>query len=124
MFGWDGLFCQGPGNFAELLGQHITGVVMEADTAWMRRSADELDATASAIQRQLATGDEGLASLRSAASGWTFLESLGQLEERWEELNKLLREELEQAAENIRFNASKHDGNENWVTETWHDLWN
>lgn len=97
---------------------------MKADTAWMRSAADEMDSTASAIKRQLATGDAGLASLRSAARGWTFLESLGQLEERWEDLNKLLRDELEQAAENIRFNAGKHDGNENWITETWHDLWN
>jgi len=97
---------------------------MEADTAWMRRAAKEMDSTASAIKRQLATGDKGLANLRSAAQGWTLLESLGQLEERWEDLNALLRDELGQAAENIRFNASKHDGNENWVTETWHDLWN
>ncbi|MEU8568777.1 hypothetical protein AB0C51_10495 [Streptomyces pathocidini] len=100
------------------------GGIVKADTAWMRSAAGELDATASAIKRHLATADEGLTKLRSAAQGWTFLESLGQLEERWEELNSLLRDELEQAAENIRFNASKHDGNENWITETWHDLWN
>lgn len=97
---------------------------MKADTAWMRSAANDLDSTASTIKRQLATADSGLAALKSAAQGWAFLESLGQLEERWEDLNGLLREELKDAAENVRFNASKHDGNENWVTETWHDLWN
>lgn len=95
---------------------------MKADTDWMRRCAGEMDATATTIKRQLSTGDEALANLRAAAGGWTFLESLGQLEERWENLNKLLREELEEAGENIRFNASKHDGNENVITEMWHDI--
>lgn len=95
---------------------------MKADTDWMRRCAGEMDTTATAVKRQLATADQGVAGLRAAARGWTFLASLGQLEERWETLNKLLRDELEDAGENIRFNASKHDGNENIITETWHNL--
>lgn len=97
---------------------------MEADTKWLQQCAGDVDSTAAAVKRQLSTADDGLASVRTAASGWTFLDSLGQLEERWEDLNKLLRDELEQAAENIRFNASKHDGNENWLTEMWHDMTN
>lgn len=97
---------------------------MKADTAWMRRCAQDIDATASTVQRQLRPADNALHQLRGAAHGWTFLSSLSELEERWENLNKLLRDELEKAADNIRFNASKHDGNENVVTELWHDITN
>jgi hypothetical protein len=98
------------------------GEGMRADTKWMRQCASEMDSTASQIQRRLATADEGIGNLRSSAPGWSFTGSIGQLEERWENLNKLLRDDLGEAAENIRFNASKHDGNENWITETWQDI--
>ncbi|WP_353945088.1 hypothetical protein ABII15_28340 [Streptomyces sp. HUAS MG91] len=46
------------------------------------------------------------------------------MEERWEDLNKVLRDEPELAAENIRFNASEYDGSENVLPELWHDLTN
>jgi hypothetical protein len=97
---------------------------VKADTKWMRQCAGDVDSTVETVKRQLSTGDDALAGLRAAAPGWTFLESLEQLGERWEDLNRLLRDELGEAAENIRFNASAHDGNENWLTEMWHDITN
>lgn len=97
---------------------------MEADTGWMRLRADDCDATANAIQKLLRTADESIDTLKGAAPGWSFLDSLGEMSTRWEDLNQLMRDELSEAAENIRFNASSHDGNENFITETWHKLWN
>ncbi|WP_420035857.1 hypothetical protein ACN2WE_29660 [Streptomyces sp. cg28] len=94
----------------------------KADTDWMRRRADDIDAVARQVKKQLGVADEAQTALRSGAAGWSFLGGLGQLEDRWEDLNKVLRDELEEAAENIRFNASEYGGNENVLTELWHDL--
>lgn len=95
---------------------------VKADTSWMRARADECTGTASAVQRLLGPADDAQAGLKRAAADWAFLGSLDEMKGRWEDLNSLLREELEDAAENIRFCASSHDGNENIITEIWHDL--
>ncbi|MFD8565952.1 hypothetical protein [Streptomyces sp. NPDC057694] len=96
----------------------------KADTDWMRRRADDVDAVAQQVKKQLGVADDAEGELRAGAAGWAFLDGLGQLEERWEDLNKLLRDELDKAAENIRFNAGSYDGNENFLTELWHDITN
>lgn len=98
------------------------GDEVQADTGWMRRCAADCDATAEEIRRLLTPSDEAVAGMRSAATGWSFPGSLEELSSRWETLNELLRNELFEASENIRFNASSLDGNENVITEAWHDL--
>ncbi|NLU68674.1 hypothetical protein [Streptomyces sp. HNM0574] len=95
---------------------------MEADTRWMRNAADDCDATANGIRKLLTEADDAVETLNRAAAGFDLLGGQVELSRRFELLNKLLRDELEEAAENIRFCASKHDGNENFVTETWHAL--
>ncbi|MGW1840789.1 hypothetical protein [Streptomyces sp. BBFR2] len=95
---------------------------MEADTHWMRQCAEDIDATGSAVGKLLGNADGAVNALKSAAPGWTFTGSVDELSERWEKLNELVREELSDAAENIRFNASDIDGNENFITETLHNI--
>ncbi|MCT9081456.1 hypothetical protein [Streptomyces fulvoviolaceus] len=97
----------------------------KADTDWMRRRADDMDSVIDQVRKQLGVADDARDDLESGgAEGWTYRHSLSTLEERWEDLNKLLRDELERAAENVRFNASSYDGNENMLTEAWHDAKN
>jgi len=95
---------------------------MKADTRWMRQCADDIDATAGSVRRLLGPADGAVSALKAAAPGWDFTGSVDEMSSRWETLNKVLCDELSKAAENIRFNASSHDGNENVITEMWHDL--
>ncbi|MFF9482750.1 hypothetical protein [Streptomyces sp. NPDC014733] len=95
---------------------------MEADTHWMRQCADDMDATGGAVGKLLGNADGAVGALKGAAPGWTFTDSVDELSSRWETLNKLVRDELSEAAENIRFNASDIDGNENIITETLHNI--
>ncbi|MFG2227930.1 hypothetical protein [Streptomyces sp. NPDC048644] len=88
----------------------------------MRHCADDIDATADAVRKLLGSADGAVSTLKSAAPGWSFTGSVDEMSSRWETLNKVVRDELSEAAENIRFNASDHDGNENIITETWHNL--
>jgi hypothetical protein len=95
---------------------------MEADTNWMRMIASDCEATANTVRQLLGPADTTVDMLKRGAPGWAFTGSLEEMMRRWEDLNKLLCDELSEAAENIRFNASSHDGNENFITETWHNL--
>ncbi|MEU5211747.1 hypothetical protein [Streptomyces sp. NPDC020742] len=95
---------------------------MKADTRWMRQCADDIDATGGSVRKLLGPADGAVSTLKAAAPGWDFTGSVDEMSSRWETLNKVVRDELSEAAENIRFNASSHDGNENVITEMWHDL--
>jgi len=64
------------------------------DPPWMRQRAAECDAEKEVIQRLLRPADEAVGKLRKAAAGWTFLSSLDDMANRWENLNKLLRASL------------------------------
>lgn len=75
--------------------------------------AADCDSTAAAIRKLPGPADDAVDSLRRAASGWGFLGSLDEMTERWETLNKLLRDELEEVAEDIRFCVNDYDGRSN-----------
>jgi uncharacterized protein YukE len=83
------------------------------DPPWMRQRAADCDAEKKAIQDLLGPADNAVDKLRRAATGWTFLDSLDEMSSRWENLNKLLRHELEQSADRIRDAADHHGKNEN-----------
>lgn len=93
----------------------------QVDTGWLRICAADCDGTTSAIRGQLDPADQAVSTLRSAAPGWTFLDSLDELGNRWEKLNKLLRDELDAAAEEFRYSASNYDGHENWFERQFHE---
>jgi hypothetical protein len=92
----------------------------EVDTNWLKMCANDCDSTASAVRGELGPADDAVSTLRDSAPGWVFLDSLDEMSERWEKLNKLLRSELEQAAEEFRFSASNYDGHENWFERKFH----
>ncbi|HEX6353179.1 hypothetical protein [Actinophytocola sp.] len=95
---------------------------VKVDTGWLRLCASDCDGTATAVRNELRPADDAVTKMRNAAPGWAFLGSLDQLSERWENLNKLLRDELSRAAEEFRFSASDYDGNENWVERKFHEI--
>jgi hypothetical protein len=95
---------------------------VQVDTGWLRMCASDCDGTGSAVQGQLASADDAVNRIRSAAAGWAFLDSLDDMSGRWEKLNKLLRDELGRTAEEFRFSASSYDEHENWFERRFHDL--
>lgn len=94
----------------------------EVDTNWLRACAGDCDSTGSAVQGQLTPADDATNKLRNAAPGWAFLGSLDPMNERWEKLNKLLRDELSRAAGEFRYSASNYDGHENFFERQFHEL--
>ena len=88
----------------------------------MRQRAAECDAEKEVIQRLLRPADEAVGKLRKAAAGWTFLSSLDDMANRWENLNKLLRRELDDYAGKIRDAADHHGKNEDFIEKLIDDL--
>lgn len=82
------------------------------DETWMRQRADDCRGTANAIKGLLDPADKMVGRIKTAASGWGFLESLDEMMKRWEDLNKLLREELEGSAKKIDECAGNHGRSE------------
>ncbi|WP_141747505.1 hypothetical protein [Streptomyces nanshensis] len=56
--------------------------------------------------------EDASTGLARAADGWDFINSLDELEGRWEALNKFVVQRLDQAAENFRLSADAYDANE------------
>ncbi|SFE15863.1 hypothetical protein SAMN04487819_108250 [Actinopolyspora alba] len=83
----------------------------------LRGWANNCDDRVAELKSQLAPASESFESLRSAAQGWKFAESIPLMSDRWEELNEFMRDELTEAAENFRWCADKYDENENIVVE-------
>src|SRR5262249_51804586 len=80
-----------------------------ADTAFMRALAQRCDEQAAAIRGLLSPAVLATGELGQAAPGWTFPGSLGAMTSRWETLNKLLHDEIDGIAANIRFAASEYE---------------
>ena len=81
------------------------------DETWMRQRADDCRGTANAIKGLLGPADNTVGKIKTAASGWGFLESLDEMMKRWEDLNKLL-EELDGSAKKIDECAGNHGRSE------------
>lgn len=95
---------------------------MKVDTQWLRMVAGDCDGTASAVRGQLGPADNAANTLKQAAPGWSFLGSLDDLNDRFEKLNELLRQELDHAAEEFRYSASDYDGRENFFERQFHKI--
>lgn len=95
---------------------------IKVDTHWLRMAAGDCDSTSSAIRGELKAADNAVNTLKQAAPGWSFLDSLDELNGRWEKLNELLRQELDHSAEEFRYNADDYDGKENFLERTFHKI--
>ncbi|QOV35168.1 hypothetical protein IM697_34620 [Streptomyces ferrugineus] len=56
--------------------------------------------------------EDANSDLARAADGWNFVSSLDELQGRWEALNQLVVQRLDQAAANFRLSTDAYDANE------------
>jgi hypothetical protein len=82
------------------------------DETWMQQRADDCRGTSNGTRGLLGPADGTVDKIKATASGWGFLGSLDKMMDRWEDLNKLLREELEDSAEKIDECAGNHGRSE------------
>jgi hypothetical protein len=95
---------------------------VQVDTEWLRTCAKDCEGTESAIRGELTAADGAVSKMRSTAEGWAFLGSLDEMSERWEALNKLLRDELSRAAEEFSFSSQNYRGIEHFIERRFHEI--
>ncbi|GDY33307.1 hypothetical protein [Gandjariella thermophila] len=91
-------------------------------TDWLRKRADDCDDCANAIGQQLGPASDACETIRQAAPGWEFVNSLPDMRTRWEELNNLLRERLGDGAKKFRACADQYDHNESAISTLLHAI--
>ena len=92
------------------------------DAPWMRQRAADCDAGKNTIKGLLSPADGTVGKLKSAAPGWTFIDSLDDMMKRWEDLNKLLQDELDDSANKIRECADHHGKGESFLEKAFDKL--
>jgi hypothetical protein len=85
---------------------------ISVDLQWVRRQPEKCDEIAKAIRNQLSTAEDATDALKTAAEGFELIDSLPQMMERWEDLNDLLFERLQDAGERFYQCADRFDENE------------
>jgi hypothetical protein len=88
----------------------------------MRQRADDCETIRDGINGLLRPADETVDTLKRAAAGWTFLGSLDEMMDRWQELNKLVRGELDESADKIRECADNHGRSESFIEDVIHTI--
>ena len=81
-------------------------------SSFLRRRADDCETASAIVRKTRGVAEDARTGLARAAHGWKFVDSLDELEDRWEALNKLVVQRLDQAAENFRLSANAYDANE------------
>jgi hypothetical protein len=89
---------------------------------WMRRRANDCRGAAKEIKGLLRPADTAAEKLKAAADGWEFHGSIGEMMKRWEDLNDLLREEFDEAADKIDECAGNHGRHEDTLEKIFKTL--
>lgn len=87
---------------------------LQVSPQWLESRAKDCDAACEVLWRLLGPAKEAFDALGRAAPGWSFVDSIDDMEGRWEKLNGLVRQRLGTAADNFRmsageFNRIEHD---------------
>lgn len=85
------------------------------DETWMRQRASDCRSTADGVRTLLGPADEAVGLIKRAANAWGFLSSLDEMRQRWEDLNKLLHDELNDSADKIDECAGNHGRHEDAI---------
>jgi hypothetical protein len=81
-------------------------------SSFLRGRADHCETASEIIRKTLGVAEDASAGLARAADGWEFVSSLDELQGRWEALNNVVVQRLDQAAANFRISADAYDANE------------
>ncbi|TDD06917.1 hypothetical protein E1181_11535 [Saccharopolyspora terrae] len=77
---------------------------------------------ANRIKSQLEPADSACADVRKALDDWDIADGVSGLQQRWEALNELLRDELDDAAEAFEESADQYDDDELRIVEWFRHL--
>ncbi len=86
--------------------------------SWLKKRAYDCDETAAAVNSTFGPSQDVFEYLAWAAQGWEFVQSIDEMQSRWNDLNKHLQERLHQAAENFRMSADSYTKTESAHAET------
>ncbi|MDI9835115.1 hypothetical protein [Streptomyces sp. KAU_LT] len=81
-------------------------------SSFLRRRASDCETASEIIRKTKGVAEDANADLARAADGWQFTSSLDELQGRWEALNNVVVQRLDQAATNFRLSADAYDDNE------------
>ncbi|MCI2424164.1 hypothetical protein MOQ72_42900 [Saccharopolyspora sp. K220] len=88
----------------------------------LRDWAKDCGAVATRIEQQLKPAESACEDMRNALDGWAIADGVSDLRDRWEELNELLRDELDEAADSFEKSADQYDDDENRIIEWFRHL--
>jgi len=86
---------------------------ISVDLPWIRKQPEKFEEIANAIRNQLGPSEDATELLERAADGFELTDSLPKMMDRWEELNDLLCERLQDVGDRFRQCADRYDDNEN-----------
>ncbi|MER6009412.1 hypothetical protein [Streptomyces bluensis] len=81
-------------------------------SSFLRKRADHCETASEIIDKTRGVAEDASVGLARAADGWEFVNSLDELQGRWEALNGFVVQRLNQAAANFRLSADAYDENE------------
>ncbi|MBP8535674.1 hypothetical protein [Streptomyces sp. MK37H] len=76
---------------------------------WLEGRAGYCDDACEVLWRILGPAKEAFDALGRAAPGWSFVDSIDEMEGRWKKLNGFVRQRLGTAADNFRLSAGEYD---------------
>lgn len=77
--------------------------------SWLRDRAEDCETALRSLGGTVSMAEAAFIRLLSVAPGWEFLGSLDDMRGRWEDINRVLRERLESAADNFRYSADRYE---------------
>lgn len=82
------------------------------NSSFLRARADDCDSTSGLLRKTGGPAEDSFRDLAKAAPGWSFVDSIDDMQGRWELLLTLVTGRLDTAAQNFRDSADAYDRNE------------
>ncbi|WP_329119586.1 hypothetical protein [Streptomyces sp. NBC_01465] len=79
------------------------------DPNWLRERAADCDEVADALARLIGPAQDAAKGLGWSAKGWSFSDSIDEMQGRWQDINQLIRDRLHHGADNFRTCADAYD---------------
>lgn len=88
----------------------------------LRARGDDCHSVADMVRKTKGVGDDACADLGRAARGWTFVQSIDDMQSRWDDLNDLVRSRLMQASNAFNLSSAGYSSNEERISQQFSDI--
>lgn len=88
----------------------------------LRARGDDCHAVAETVKKTKGVGDDACADLRRAAREWEFVQSIDDMQKRWDDLNDLVWSRLMQASNAFNLSSAGYSVNEERISRRFTDI--